>query len=333
MQKLPANPYFHYIEFKKVCHEAAEWFKGIISSLSDPIIKLNCFYIELLGVYNEMISNNVSSMMNHANNVILYCGSNKNEYTALMDKILTKNASNQSSTIKTLETMLSGLKKQIDLLYDDKRTDLIQSVYAKNNYSVMMQHFYEMKYEWDFEMMIHEGQPDGITSYFDLDPVNTMVSFALLSEELDGAIAQDRSIISKICGYEPEVSLTHDAVWSELVDRLSVIYQKQILSEHKFEKEVESEENEFKSEEEEFKSEFENEFKSKVKPSVNNVKPSLPANTPVNQFAQAILGRGGNRTRKHRGHKTQRKKHGARKTKSKHSKRRFGTQRKKQNRK
>jgi hypothetical protein len=249
-------------------------------------------------------------MINHAKTSLAMCGSDKNlePLKKILEQLIQSSGVAQSD--EPLKNQISNLKLVLDKVYETQRDTIMKTIYQTVNVSTMMRNFYEMKQRWDMEMLTHEPQPNGVSSLFeDIDDdhyLSTMISFALISDELDGMIENDRSVPAKVVGYVPEQKIDRTMPFEEIVEHLHGIIEK---IDDRIDKLNDSHLTLNESE-------------------TTNSNLSLPV--PNNQRRSIPIIAGGNRTRKHRGHKTQRKKHGARKTKYK---RRFGTQRKKQNRK
>ena len=315
IKKLKPSPYLHYLEFKWMSSQAATWLRSIVSDVKFPIIHYNILYTELIGAHHELLHKNYAFMINHAKTSLTMCGSDKNlePLKKILEQLIQSSGVAQSD--EPLKNQISNLKLVLDKVYETQRDTIMKTIYQTVNVSTMIRNFYEMKQRWDMEMLTHEPQSNGVSSLFeDIDDdhyLSTMISFALISDELDGMIENDRSVPAKVVGYVPEQKIDRTMPFEKIVEHLHGIIEK--IDDRIYEI---------------------NDSQPHLNESATtNANVLVPANPHVNIPRYVEVGyqrTGGNRTRKHRGHKTQRKKHGARKTKSK---RRFGTQRKKQNRK
>jgi len=316
-----SNPYLQYRVLKQICNQAAVYLRGMIVDTEQPIITLFIISIELKHLMNEMSHKNDGLVRYQAGVIKKRCEKcNLETISDQMNKIVEYNGS-WDKIMDELKGSIMNLDHDISQLYtDDIRHQIIQKLVQESKiepYSTTLKEMIQTMYlTWKLELYKNNEVSDSFLQYFEnitdeLSILRILLVLGLLDDNLDGSIEQHTSLLSDVYKYQaPRLQLSRE------IDNSSELLSQMM-------KQIQSDDLLFSEYIEQFNQHVSN---KSVNTLVNKI------NAPVN-LSVAILGRGGNRTRKHRGHKTQRKKHGARKTKSKHSKRRFGTQRKKQNRK
>jgi hypothetical protein len=317
-----SNPYLQYRVLKQICNQAAVYLRGMIVDTEQHIITLFIISIELKHLMNEMSRKNDGLVRYQAGVIKKRCEKcNLETISDQMNKIVEYNDPSWYKIMDELKGSTVNLDHDIGQLYtDDMRHQIIQKLVQESKtepYSTTLKEMIQTMYlTWKLELFKNNEISDSFLQYFEnvtdeLSILRIFLVLGLLDDNLDGSIEQHTSLLSDVYKYQaPRLQLSRE------MDNSSELLSQMM-------KQIQSDDLLF--------SEYIEQFNQHVSNKIVNT-PVNKINAPDN-LSVAIMGRGGNRTRKHRGHKTQRKKHGARKTKSKHSKRRFGTQRKKQNRK
>jgi len=311
-----SNPYLQYYVLKQICNQAAVYLRGMIVDTEQPIITLFIISIELKHLMNEMSHKN-DGLVRYQASVIKkrYEKFNLKPISDQMNKILQHNGS-WDKMMDELKGSIMNLDHSIGQLYTyDMRHQIIQKLVQESKiepYSTTLKEMIQTMYlTWKLELFKNNETSDLFLQYLEnitdeLSILRIFLVLGLLDDNLDGSIEQHTSLLSDVYKYQaPRLQLSRE------IDNSSELLS-QIM------KQIQSDDLLFSEYIEQFNQHASNKI---VNTLIHNNNAPANLRVPI---------QGGNRTRKHRGHKTQRKKHGARKTKSK---RRFRTHRKKQNRK